>query len=59
MFIYMSPVVCICIFAKLFIEMYMYISFEGLREDCLSQLSYPHKIKKLITYFLKFSFHET
>ena len=38
-------------FAKLFIEMYMYICFEGLREDWLSQLSYPHKIKKLFTYF--------
>ena len=29
--------------------MYMYICFEGLREDWLSQLSYPHKIKKLLT----------
>ena len=27
----------------------MYICFEGLREDWLSQLSYPHKIKKLLT----------
>ena len=52
MFIHMSSVVCICIFAKLFIEMYMYICFEGLREDWLSQLSYPHKIKKLLTYLL-------
>ena len=52
MFIYMSSVVCICIFAKLFIEMYMYICFVGLREDWLSQLSYPHKIKKLLTYLL-------
>ena len=52
MFIYMSSVVCICIFAKLFIEMYMYICFKGIREDWLSQLSYPHKIKKLLTYLL-------
>ena len=51
-FIYMSSVVSICIFAKLFIELYMYICFEGLREDWLSQLSYPHKIKKLLTYLL-------
>ena len=54
MFIYMSSVVCICIFAKLFIEMYMYICFEGLREDWLSQLSYPHKIKKLLTYLITY-----
>ena len=52
MFIYMLSVVCICIFAKLFIEMYVYICFEGLKEDRLSQLSYPHKIKKLLTYLL-------
>ena len=51
----MSSVVCICIFAKLFIEMYMYICFEGLREDWLSQLSYPHKIKKLLTYLFTIS----
>ena len=30
--------------------MYMHICFEGLREDRLSQLSYPHKIKKFLSY---------
>ena len=54
MFIYMSSVVCIYIFAKLFIEMYMFICFEGIREDWLSQLSYPHKKSTYILTYLTF-----
>ena len=52
LFIYMSSVVCICILAKLFIE--MYICFEGLREDWLSQLRELPSLNEVFTYLLTY-----